>query len=86
MLFSAVTVSAALASLMVFPQRFLYSMGVGGAAVALIAALVALTVLPALLAVLGPRVNALSLKRWQVAMQRDAAAERSASGTGSRRA
>ena len=76
-LFSAVTVAAALAALVVFPQRFLYSMGLGGAAVALVAAVVSLTVLPALLAVLGPRVNALSLKRWRVALQRDAAAERS---------
>ena len=64
-LFSSVTVAAALASLIVFPQRFLYSMGIGGAAVALMAALVSLTVLPALLAVLGPRVNALGLKRWR---------------------
>ena len=72
-LFSAVTVAAALASLIVFDLRFLFSMGVGGTLVALCAALVSLTVLPALLAVLGPRVNALSLKRWQVAMHRDAA-------------
>ncbi len=72
-LFSAVTVAAAMASLMVFHLRFLYSMGVGGALVALTAALVSLTVLPALLAALGPRVNALSLKRWQVAINRDAA-------------
>ena len=57
-LFSAVTVAAALSSLLVFPQRFLFSMGIGGALVALVAALVALTLLPALLAVLGPRVNA----------------------------
>ncbi len=64
-LFSSVTVAAALASLIVFPQRFLYSRGIGGAAVALMAALVSLTVLPALLAVLGPRVNALGLKRWR---------------------
>ena len=72
-LFSAFTVAAAMAAMLVFPLRFLYSMGVGGVLVALTAALVSLTLLPALLAVLGPRVNALSLKRWQVAMQRDAA-------------
>jgi RND superfamily putative drug exporter len=72
-LFSAVTVAAAMAALAVFQLRFLYSMGVGGALVALTAALVSLTVLPALLAALGPRVNALSLKRWQVAIHRDAA-------------
>ncbi len=57
-LFSSLTVAAALASLTVFPQRFLYSMGIGGAAVALFAALVALVVLPAVLSLLGPRVNA----------------------------
>ncbi|HTR75200.1 MAG TPA: MMPL family transporter [Solirubrobacterales bacterium] len=56
--FSALTVSAALASLLVFPQRFLYSMGLGGALVVLFAALVSLTVLPAILTLLGPRVNA----------------------------
>ncbi|HXF31395.1 MAG TPA: MMPL family transporter, partial [Solirubrobacterales bacterium] len=56
--FSALTVAAALASLLVFPQRFLYSMGLGGALVALFAALISLTVLPAILTLLGPRVNA----------------------------
>jgi uncharacterized membrane protein YdfJ with MMPL/SSD domain len=72
-LFSAVTVAAALSSLLVFPQRFLFSMGIGGALVALIAASVALTVLPAILAALGPRVNALSPRRWREALHRDAA-------------
>src|SRR4051812_29209564 len=38
-MFSALTVAGAIASLLVFPQRFLYSMGVGGSLVALIAAL-----------------------------------------------
>jgi uncharacterized membrane protein YdfJ with MMPL/SSD domain len=56
--FSSLTVAAALASLLVFPQRFLYSMGLGGALVALFAALIALTVLPAVLTLLGTRVNA----------------------------
>ncbi|MGZ5330587.1 MAG: MMPL family transporter [Solirubrobacterales bacterium] len=65
-LFSGLTVAAALASLCVFPQRFLYSIGVGGAVVALTSALVCLTVLPALLAMLGPRVNALAPRRLQV--------------------
>jgi RND superfamily putative drug exporter len=62
-LFSALTVAAALASLLVFPQRFLYSMGLSGALCALIAALVTLTALPALLALLGHRVNALAPAR-----------------------
>jgi len=47
-----------MASLLVFPQRFLYSMGLGGTFVALFAALIALTVLPAVLTLLGNRVNA----------------------------
>jgi uncharacterized membrane protein YdfJ with MMPL/SSD domain len=58
--FSALTVAGALASLLVFPQRFLYSMGIAGFFVALIAAAIALTVLPAILALLGSRVNALA--------------------------
>jgi RND superfamily putative drug exporter len=59
-LFSSLTVAGALASLLVFPQRFLYSMGLAGFFVALIAGAIALTVLPAVLALLGGRVNALS--------------------------
>jgi uncharacterized membrane protein YdfJ with MMPL/SSD domain len=59
-LFSSLTVAAALASLLVFPQRFLYSMGLGGSLVALFAATISLTVLPAVLTLLGTRVNALS--------------------------
>jgi uncharacterized membrane protein YdfJ with MMPL/SSD domain len=56
--FSSLTVAAALASLLVFPQSFLYSMGLGGALVALFTALISLTVLPAVLTLLGNRVNA----------------------------
>ena len=61
--FSSLTVAAALASLLVFPQRFLYSMGLGGSMVALIAAFVALVVLPSVLVLLGHRVNSLA-PRW----------------------
>jgi uncharacterized membrane protein YdfJ with MMPL/SSD domain len=76
-LFSAVTVAAALAALLAFPLRFLFSMGAGGVICSLMAALVSLTLLPAILAALGPRVNALSPRRWQVAMHREASDERS---------
>jgi uncharacterized membrane protein YdfJ with MMPL/SSD domain len=71
-LFSSLTVAVAVASLAIFPQRFLYSMGVAGAVVALVAAALALVVLPALMAVLGPRINALAPKRLQRAADRDA--------------
>jgi uncharacterized membrane protein YdfJ with MMPL/SSD domain len=64
-LFSSLTVTAALASLLVFPQRFLYSMGLGGAIVAVLAAVISLTVLPAVLALLGERVNSLAPKFLQ---------------------
>jgi RND superfamily putative drug exporter len=60
---SGVTVAVALASLMLFPEMFLRSMGYGGVATVLVDMLAALTVLPALLAVLGPRVNALRVRR-----------------------
>ena len=70
--FSSLTVAAAVASLVIFPQRFLYSMGIAGAMVALLAAALALTVLPALLSVLGPRVNALAPRRLARAADRDA--------------
>ncbi|HEY3906627.1 MAG TPA: MMPL family transporter [Streptosporangiaceae bacterium] len=59
---SGVTVSVALASLMLFPETFLRSMGYGGVATVVVDMLAALTVLPALLAVLGPRVNALRVR------------------------
>jgi putative drug exporter of the RND superfamily len=71
-MFSSLTVAAAVASLTIFPQRFLYSMGIAGALVALLAASLALTVLPALLAVLGPRVNALAPAWLAGAADRDA--------------
>ena len=82
-LFSALTVAGALASLLVFPQRFLYSMGVGGSLVALIAAVVALIVLPAILSLLGTRVNALA-PAFCAAAPSDARPPSRGSGTGSR--
>jgi trehalose monomycolate/heme transporter len=60
---SGVTVAVALASLMLFPEVFLRSMGYGGVATVFVDILAALTVLPASLAVLGPRINALRVRR-----------------------
>ncbi|MGO9750032.1 MAG: MMPL family transporter [Solirubrobacteraceae bacterium] len=56
-LYSAVTVACAMLTLTLFPQRFLVSMGIGGAAVALVAAASTLLVLPALLVLLAGRVG-----------------------------
>lgn len=55
--FSGVTVAAAMLTLTVFPQRFLVSMGIGGAAVALVAAATSLLVLPALMLLLAGRIG-----------------------------
>jgi RND superfamily putative drug exporter len=57
-LFSGLIVASSLASLLIFPQNFLRSMGFGGVAAVLVAMVAALTVLPALLTVLGPRIEA----------------------------
>ncbi len=58
---SGVIVTLALSGLLIFPQLLLRSMGLGGAAAVLIAMVTSLTVLPALPAVLGHRIDALRL-------------------------
>jgi uncharacterized membrane protein YdfJ with MMPL/SSD domain len=73
-LYSSLTVAGALASMLVFPLRFLYSMGVGGALVALSAGAVSLLVLPAVLVALGPRIDALAPARLQRSAARTAQA------------
>src|SRR5829696_1119532 len=60
---SGLTVAVALAGLLIFPQVFLRSMGFGGMAAVLVAMVAALTLLPALLSVLGRRVDALPVRR-----------------------
>ncbi|HLK01656.1 MAG TPA: MMPL family transporter [Streptosporangiaceae bacterium] len=60
---SGVTVAVALTSLMLFPEVFLRSMGYGGVATVAVDMIAALTLLPALLAVLGHRVNALRIRK-----------------------
>ncbi|HTW41697.1 MAG TPA: MMPL family transporter [Solirubrobacteraceae bacterium] len=65
--FSSLTVAAVLSCLLVFPQAFLRSIGLGGIFVALIAGASALIVLPAILTLLRWRVNAGALTRWRSA-------------------
>ncbi|MEU3550881.1 MMPL family transporter [Streptomyces longwoodensis] len=62
-LFSAVTVALSLAGLLVFPLYFLRSFAYAGMAVVALAALGAVVVLPALLAMLGRRVDAWDVHR-----------------------
>ncbi len=57
-LFSGLTVAAAMSSLLVFPQNFLRSLGYGGIAAVLVGVVTALTVLPAVLLLLGRRIDA----------------------------
>ncbi|HEX4865118.1 MAG TPA: MMPL family transporter, partial [Acidimicrobiales bacterium] len=60
--FSAGTVAAALAALLVFPVYFLRSFAYAGISVVAVSTVAALVLLPALLAVLGQRVNALAVR------------------------
>ena len=62
-MFSGFTVAIALAALTIMPQRFLYSVGAAGAAVGLLSAIVAILVVPSMLALLGTRINALAIRR-----------------------
>jgi uncharacterized membrane protein YdfJ with MMPL/SSD domain len=63
--FSALTVAASLATLLVFPLRFLRSMGYGGLVASTVAMLAALIVLPTILRLLGGHIDALTLPRWR---------------------
>jgi RND superfamily putative drug exporter len=62
-LFSALTVAVSLVALIVFPLSFLRSFAYAGVAVVALAAAGSVVVLPALLAVLGRRVDSLTLFR-----------------------
>ncbi|HEY8060920.1 MAG TPA: MMPL family transporter, partial [Acidimicrobiales bacterium] len=64
--FSALTVAASLSALLIFPLFFLRSFAYAGIGVILVAMLASLVSLPALLAVLGPRVD-----RWRVFRHRE---------------
>jgi RND superfamily putative drug exporter len=72
---SGVTVALALSSLLLFPMDFLKSLGYGGMAAVLVAMLAALTTLPALLAVLGPRINSLRIPLLGVRRREAASSE-----------
>ncbi|GGW64157.1 MMPL family transporter [Streptomyces xantholiticus] len=60
-LFSAVTVSLSMAALALFPLYFLRSLAYAGIAVPLLAAMVTLFLVPAMLSLLGPRID-----RWNL--------------------
>jgi uncharacterized membrane protein YdfJ with MMPL/SSD domain len=61
--FSGVTVAVGLSGLLLFPETFLRSMGYGGVLTVALDVTAALTTMPALLSVLGPRVNSLRIRK-----------------------
>ena len=61
--FSGLTVAVTLASMLFFPQYFLRSFAFAGVSAVVFAVLGALITLPAALGMLGPRVNALRIRR-----------------------
>ncbi|MEP9382094.1 MMPL family transporter [Nocardioides cheoyonin] len=61
-LFSALTVALSLAAMLVFPVYFLRSFAYAGVAVVVLATLAALVLLPVLLTLVGPRIDALDLR------------------------
>ncbi|MGQ4615707.1 MMPL family transporter [Nocardia sp. R7R-8] len=63
--FSATMIIASLGGMLLFPQGFLKSIAYGAIATVSMAALTAITILPAMLAVLGPRVDMLGLKQFR---------------------
>ena len=65
--FSGLTVALALAAMMVFPLYFLRSFAYSGIAVVLLAIIGAILVLPAMLMVLGKRVDAVTILKRSVA-------------------
>ena len=66
--FSGVAVATGLAGLLFFDGSYLFAMGIGGVVVVALAVVFALTFLPALLAVLGRRIDA-----WKLPVRRAAA-------------
>ncbi|MEH3156711.1 MAG: MMPL family transporter [Gordonia paraffinivorans] len=60
--FSATIIIAALACVLIYPQGFLKSVAYGAICAVGLAALLSITVLPAILAILGPRIDALGFK------------------------
>jgi putative drug exporter of the RND superfamily len=72
-IFSAATVTLAMMSLLVFPTYFLRSVGIAASATVVLSALSAITVLPAMLALLGKRIDSLAIIRRKTPLSADSA-------------
>jgi putative drug exporter of the RND superfamily len=73
--FSGLTVSIGLVGLILFPINMLRSVGIGGVMVVLMAVLAALTILPAMLSILGTRINAFPVRIPRFWKRRESQAE-----------
>jgi RND superfamily putative drug exporter len=69
--FSGLTVAVTLGSLILFPQFFLKSFAYGALAVVLVAVAGALTTLPALLAIAGPRIDKYVVRKGAITPRED---------------
>ena len=58
-----------MAALVFMPQRFLYSMAVAGASIGIFSALIAILVVPSILALLGSRIDALSIRKGPLGLR-----------------
>lgn len=63
-MFSALTVGLSLSALVLFPMYFLRSFAYAGIGVVVVALIAALVLTPAMLMVLGDRIDSLDLRRW----------------------
>ncbi len=70
-IFSAATVTLAMTGLLVFPTYFLRSVGITASATVILSAFSAIVVLPALLALLGKRIDSLAVIRRKVPLSAD---------------
>lgn len=70
-IFSAATVTLAMLSLLVFPTYFLRSVGIAASATVILSALSAIVVLPAMLAMLGSRIDSLAIIRRKTPLSAD---------------
>ena len=63
--FSALAVLASLSALFLFPINILFSVAVGGIVAVFVALLIAIILLPAILSVLGSKINLVSVRRFR---------------------
>jgi len=61
--FSGIAVFVSLSALFLFPINILFSMAVGGLVAVFVAVMIALTLLPAILSVLGPKIHLLTVRK-----------------------